>query len=302
MNLQFVADGLVAGSMIALGATGVTLTYSILRFSNFAHGEFVSWGAYLTMTVAGWIGTCVPRLAEPLEPLSVGGGVVLALLLAMGLTGVLAWCLDVLLYARLRQRGTAIALVMASFGASMALRALLEVVYTTKPAYYSTELQIAVPLGHGIRLTPDQLALLAATFVLVALLNVFLTRTSTGRAMRAVSESPDLARVVGIDVSRVVRITWYLGGGLACAAGVLLGLVVQIRPGMGFDLLLPLFAAAILGGIGSVPGALAGGLIVGLSEAAAVQVVGAQWRAAVAFVVLVAVLIARPSGLSGRAS
>ena len=301
MNLQFVADGLVAGSMIALGAAGVTLTYSILRFSNFAHGEFVSWGAYLTLTVAGWIGACVPRLAAPLEPLSVGGGVVLAMLLAMGLTGVFAWCLDVLLFARLRHRGTAIALVMASFGASMALRALLEVIYTTKPAYYSTELQIAVPLGHGIRMTPDQLALLAVTFVLVALLNVFLTRTSTGRAMRAVSESPDLARVVGIDVSRVVRVTWYLGGGLACAAGVLLGLVVQIRPGMGFDLLLPLFAAAILGGIGSVPGALAGGLVVGLSEAAAVQVVGAQWRAAVAFVVLVGVLIVRPSGLSGRA-
>ena len=98
----------------------------------------------------------------------------------------------------------------------------------------------------------------------------------------------------------MIRITWFIGGGLACAAGVLLGLIVQIRPGMGFDLLLPLFAAAILGGIGSVPGALAGGLIVGVSEAAAVEVVGAEWRAAVAFIVLIAVLLVRPEGLAGR--
>lgn len=300
MNLQFVADGLIDGALIALGATGVTLTYSILRFSNFAHGELVSAGAYLTLALAGWLGGIVPGLVPPMEPLSVGANVVFALLLAMALTGLLAWGLDALLYARLRRRGTAISLVMASFGASMALRALLEAVFTTAPAYFSTELQIAVPQGLGIRVTPDQIALLAAAVVLAIALHLFLTRTGTGRALRAVSESPDLARVVGIDVSRTVRITWYVGGALACAAGVLLGLVVQIRPGMGFDLLLPMFAAAILGGIGSVPGALAGGLIVGLAQAAAVPLVGAQWRAAVAFVLLIVVLIVRPQGLAGR--
>ena len=300
MSLQFIADGLVAGSLIALGAIGVTLTYSILRFSNFAHGELVSWGGYIALTLAGWIGTLAARNAEPVEPLSIGWNVFAATLVAMALTGLLAWSLDTLLYARLRRRGTAISLVMASFGASMALRALLEAVYSTKPAYFSRELQIAIPLGMGVRVTPDQMALLATTAALVAALHLFLRHTGTGRAMRAVSESPQLARVVGIDVGRVIRITWFIGGGLACAAGVLLGLIVQIRPGMGFDLLLPLFAAAILGGIGSVPGALAGGLIVGVSEAAAVEVVGAEWRAAVAFIVLIAVLLVRPEGLAGR--
>jgi branched-chain amino acid transport system permease protein len=118
--------------------------------------------------------------------------------------------------------------------------------------------------------------------------------------MRAVSENASLARVVGIDTARVVRVTWLIGGALACACGVMTGLVVQIRPSMGAELLLPLFAAAILGGIGSVPGALAGGLIVGIAEAAAVQLVGAEWRAAVAFVVLIAVLLLRPTGLFGR--
>lgn len=300
MSLQFFADGVIAGAMIALGASGVTLTYSILRFANFAQGEFVSWGGYFALSLAGWIGSLAASAIEPLEPLSVGWSVLLALLVAMPLTGLLAWLLDVALFARLRRRGAAIALVMASFGASMALRALLEVVYSTRPAYFSRELQIAVPVGHGIRVTPDQIALLVTTAVLVAGLHLMLAYTRTGRSMRAVSESPELARVIGIDVARIIRITWFVGGGLACAAGVLLGLVVQLRPAMGFDLLLPMFAAAILGGIGSVPGALAGGLIIGIAEALAVQFVGAEWRAGVAFAVLVLVLLIRPTGLAGR--
>ena len=119
--------------------------------------------------------------------------------------------------------------------------------------------------------------------------------------MRAYSQNPALARVIGIDVARIVRATWLIGGALACAAGVMVGILVQIRPLMGLDLLLPMFAAAILGGIGSIPGAVLAGLIIGLSEAAAVQWVGAEWRAAVAFVILVGVLLIRPSGLFGVA-
>ena len=117
--------------------------------------------------------------------------------------------------------------------------------------------------------------------------------------MRAVSENPELARVGGIDVDHVIRFTWLLGGALAGVAGVVVGLLVQLRPSMGFDLLLPLFAAAILGGIGSVPGAVVGGLVVGLSEASAVAIVGAPWRGAVAFAILIAVLLVRPTGLFG---
>ncbi len=122
-----------------------------------------------------------------------------------------------------------------------------------------------------------------------------------GRSMRAVSENPALSACVGIEVGSVIRAVWLLGAGLAAVAGVGAGLLVQIRPQMGLDLLLPLFAAAILGGIGSVPGAMAAGLIVGLSEAFAVRIVGAEWRAAVAFVILIAVLLIRPQGLFGRA-
>jgi branched-chain amino acid transport system permease protein len=151
-----------------------------------------------------------------------------------------------------------------------------------------------------MKATPDQLLVLGLTTALVVGLHLLVRRTATGRAMRAVGESPDLAAVYGLDVARVVRITWVIGAALACVAGTMAGLLVQIRPTMGFDLLLPLFAATILGGIGSIPGAMIGGLVIGLSESLAVQVLGAEWRAAAAFVVLVIVLLVRPSGLFGR--
>ena len=148
-------------------------------------------------------------------------------------------------------------------------------------------------------MTPDEIMLLGMAAFVVGALRLMITRTDTGRAMRAVSEDPALARVAGIDVTHVIRVTWFVGGALACAAGVMLGLLVQIRPSMGAELLLPLFAAAILGGVGSVPGALVGGLVVGLSEAATVHWWGAQWRAAVAFVIVIIVLLLRPTGLFG---
>jgi branched-chain amino acid transport system permease protein len=158
---------------------------------------------------------------------------------------------------------------------------------------------MTVELLPGVRMTEDQMVVLALAAALMAAMHVLMRRTALGRAMRAVSENPDLARLSGIDVARTIRFVWALGGALAAAAGVFLGLVVQLRPYMGFELLLPLFAAVILGGIGSVPGALAGGLVIGLAEALAVPLVGAQYRAAVAFLVLLAALLLRPRGLFG---
>ncbi len=298
MSLQFVVDGLLTGSMIGLGAIGVTLTYAILRFSNFAHGDFMAWGTYATLAVAGAIGTMVGKVA-PLGPFSFGWPLIVALVVGCVLTGLMALALDAVLFSRLRARGQSIIVVMASFGASMALRSLLEFIFTSRPTYFSRAIQIAMPVGFGIRITPDQIALLVLTAVLVAATHLMMTRTQTGRSMQAVSQNPALARVVGIDVARVVRATWLLGAALACVAGTMVGILVQIRPLMGFDMLLPMFAAAILGGIGSVPGAVLGGLIIGLAEAAAVQFIGAEWRAAVSFVILMAVLFVRPIGLFG---
>jgi branched-chain amino acid transport system permease protein len=239
----------------------------------------------------------------------------------MLLTGIMAVALDAVLFGPLRRRAAAasragapsaatpgavapsasISAVIASFGAAMTLRALIEALVPARQAYLSTELQIAIPLIGGVRITPDQMLLLAVAVVLAGALQMMLSRSSIGRAMRAVSENPSLARVVGIDVTRIIRLTWFIGASLASAAGVMLGLTVQIRPSMGAELLLPLFAAAILGGVGSVPGALVGGVVVGVAEAAAVQLLGGQWRGAIAFLVVIAVLLLRPAGLFGRA-
>ncbi|WP_048647250.1 branched-chain amino acid ABC transporter permease [Nitratireductor soli] len=301
MNPQVLVDGLIAGAMYGLGAIGVTLTYSILRFANFAHSELLTFGAYAALALSSALGVLSAGLLAPIGPFSFGWSLPLAAIAAMALTGLLALAVDAVLFGRLRvRRSSIIVMVMASFGAALTLRSLLEFVFTSKPAYFTRELQIALPLGGGMRATPDQLLALAVAVLLVVAVHLLLTRTAIGRSMRAVSENQALAGVVGVDVRKVIRVVWLLGAALACVAGIMAGLLVQLRPYMGFDLLLPLFAAAILGGIGSVPGAMLAGLIVGLAEAGTVQLIGAEWRTAVAFVILVLVLLLRPQGLLGR--
>ena len=301
--LQILTDGLVIGSVVSLGAIGLSLTFSILRFSNFGHGELLAWGAYFAFTALG-VFTAFGLPGTPLAPFSFGWPLLAALAVSALLTALLALALDWSLFQRLRKQG-AITLVIASFGAALALRNLLLFFYGGVPQYYSQELQIAIPLvprsvWGGMRVTADQLFVLGLTAVTVVGLHLFLQRSTLGRAMRATAMNPQLARVAGIDPERVLRATWVIGGVLAAVAGVFAGLTVQLRPTLGLDLLLPLFAAVILGGIGSVWGAVWGGLIVGLAESAAVGIVGAEYRAAAAFAVLIVILLVRPNGLFGE--
>jgi branched-chain amino acid transport system permease protein len=309
--LQLLTDGLIIGSIISLGAIGLTLTFSILRFSNFGHGELLAWGSYLALSALavfaaiGLTGPAAPGAAAPtFAPLSFGWPLVAALLAAAVLTALMALAIDALLFRRLRLQGS-ITLVIASFGAALAVRNLLLFTYGGIPRYYSQELQIAIPLlprsmMGGIRITPDQLFVLGLTAVTVVVLHAFLTRSTLGRSMRATADNRDLARVAGIDPEAMHRAAWVLGAVLAALAGVFAGLTVQLRPTLGLDLLLPLFAAVILGGIGSVWGAVIGGLVVGLAESFAVAWIGAQWRAGAAFGVLTLMLLVRPNGLFGR--
>lgn len=309
--LQILADGLVIGSVISLGAIGLTLSFSILRFSNFGHGELLGWGAYAAFTALAFFsavgGGLLPTAAfAPFAPFSFGWPLLAALGMAAAFVCLLSLVLDWALFRRLREHG-AITLIIASFGAALALRNLLLFLYGGIPQYYSQELQIAVNVvprnvWGGMRITPDQMFVLGLTACTVVAVHLFLSRSTLGRAMRATSMNPQLARVAGIDPQRVLRATWIIGGVLAAVAGVFAGLTVQLRPTLGLDLLLPLFAAVILGGIGSVWGAVLGGLIIGLSESAAVHIVGAEYRAAAAFVVLIAVLLLRPTGLFAEKS
>ena len=155
MSPQVLVDGLIAGSMIGLGAIGVTLTYAILRFANFAHGDLLAWGAYIALALSGALGSLAAGLAAPIAPFSFGWSLPLAALLAAALTAGLALLVDALLFGPLRARRSAvIILVMASFGAALTLRSLLEFVFTSRPEYFTAELQIAVRLGAGLRATP----------------------------------------------------------------------------------------------------------------------------------------------------
>jgi branched-chain amino acid transport system permease protein len=293
---QYLADGVLNGAVIGLGAIGLTLTYAVLRFANFVQGELLTCGAYLALVAAAAL---APLLgAGSFGALTFGWPLLAATLIAAPLTGLLAVALDWVLFRLLRRRGSAIGMVIASFGASLALRSFLEFGFGGSPRAYGTDIAFAIRVA-GIRATPDQLAALALMLALMVATHLLMAHSPLGRRMRAVAENADLARLCGVDVAAVVRATWMLGGALAAVAGVVLGVLAQLRPYMGFDLLLPLFAAAILGGIGSVPGAMLGGLIVGVGEALAVPLLGAEYRAAMAFLLLLATLLLRPTGLFG---
>ena len=209
---------------------------------------------------------------------------------------------DALLFGRLRaSSSTVIIMVMASFGAALTLRNLLEFIFTRKPAYYTKALQIAVPLGGGIRATPDQLLSLGVALVVVVAVHLLLTRTAIGRSMRAVSENPQLAGVAGVDVRQVIRIVWVLGAGARLRRrrhGR------PARPDPAADGPRPAAAAVRRRDPRrhrQRAGRDAGGPDRRPLRGVAVQLVGAEWRAAVAFVILVAVLLLRPQGLFGRA-
>jgi branched-chain amino acid transport system permease protein len=302
--LQIIADGLIIGSVISLGAIGLSLTLSIVRFSNFSHGELLAWGAYLALLVASGLTALSEGLSAPVGPFSFGWGLILGMGGSAVMTALLSLLLDTILFKRLRKQG-AITLVIASFGAALVLRNLLLFWQGGVPKYFSENLQMAIlllPRRHwgGLRFTPDQLLVLALTFGTVAGLHLFLRYSVLGRSMRATAINPALAQVTGIDPERVLRATWMISGVLAAVAGVFAGITTQLRPTMGVDLLLPLFAAVILGGIGSIWGAVWGGLIVGLAESASVTLVGAEYRTAAAFIVLIIVLMVKPNGLFGE--
>ncbi len=302
--LQIIADGLIIGSVIALGAIGLSMTLSIVRFSNFSHGELLGWGAYLALVASTTLTTINSDWATPLGPFSFGWSLLAAVVIAAVLTALLALLMDTILFKRLRKQGP-ITLVIASFGAALVLRNLLLFWQGGVPQYYSDNLQIAIAIlprsiAGGLRVTPDQLFILVLALATVTGLHLFLRLSTLGRSMRAASLNPGLARVAGIDPERILRATWLIGGALAALAGVFAGITAQLRPNMGVEMLLPLFAAVILGGIGSIWGAVLGGLIVGLAESVAVTVIGAEYRSAAAFIVLIAILMVKPNGLFGE--
>ncbi|MCA0274430.1 MAG: branched-chain amino acid ABC transporter permease [Proteobacteria bacterium] len=295
---QAIADGLLTGGILALGAIGYSLCSHMLKFANFAHAEMLTWGAYLAFAVV----TLLPA-APAIGPFSFGWTLLVAIVVSCIGTGLIAIAADSLVFSRLRKRRAgSLTLVFASFGIALILRNLVLFIWGADAHYYSEELQISLEVLPNVRLMPDQVLVLVLTVALVVGLHLFLKYSRIGIAMRSMAENPALSQVCGIDIAKVVRWTWMLSGALAAIAGVFAGLTVQIRPEMGFSMLLALFTAAILGGTGSLFGAVAGGLIVGLTESLSTLIIPTGYKAAVPFGLLLIILFLRPQGLFSRSA
>lgn len=274
----YLVPGVVLGSIYALGAIGITMVFGILRFAHFAHGDMATLGAFFALALVG-----------------AGMGPWTALPLAMIVTAVVAIAVDRGFYEHLAKRPR-ILTVIASLGIALMLRSVVQVVWGVDPQTYSRGIVRPESFG-GILLRPRELYTLATVVALVFGLVAFLKYTRWGKAMRAMSDNPDLARLSGVDNRRVTMLTWATVGALTTASGFMLGINNELTSMMGWSMLLPMFAAAILGGVGRVEGAVVGGLIVGLAEELSVLVMPGQYKMATAFAILLAILVLRPSGV-----
>lgn len=287
--LQFVANGLAVGGIVLLGAVGLSLLFGVKRFANFAHGDFMTLGAYATYAL--WV--------------DAGWGFAPAALAAVGVTVLGGLACETGIFARLRARPPAIAL-LASIGLSFALQNILKAVWSTRDRSYPLQAETAIPLGLGVALTPTKLLIIVVAAATAVGLHLLLTRTRLGKALRATADNRDLARITGIPTARVEGAAWALSMALAAMAGVALGAVTILNPTMGFGQLLLIFAAVILGGIGSPYGAMLGALVIGVAlevskPALELGGVASSLSPAVAFAILVVVLLLKPEGIAGEA-
>ncbi|MDF2758050.1 MAG: inner-rane translocator [Thermomicrobiales bacterium] len=312
---QFVV-GLIVGSLYALSAVGLTLIYGVARVSHFAHGDAMMMAAYLAFLVltgavagarAGDVEfplhvSALPASMEPIWRFSFGYGLIIAIVVAAALAVPLLLAIDRVVYQPLHRRGGSTAIVaVASLGVAISMRGIMLFIWGADNRRYTAGIRETVNLPGLPAIVADQFFIVFAALLLAVVTYFQLYHTRLGTAMRATADNPSLARASGIDVAATRRWTWIIGGALTAVSGCLLALQSQLSPELGFVLLLPIFAAAILGGIGSPHGAFIGGLIVGVvgEVAVGVGIISPGYKLAVVFVVLVAVILLRPQGLFG---
>ncbi|MBW4710225.1 branched-chain amino acid ABC transporter permease [Roseobacter sp. YSTF-M11] len=301
--IQHLIDGVLTGSYLSLGAIGLTLVMHILRFANFSHAELLSLGAYVALVCDALVSALAPFLAVKLAPLSLTGSLILAIIVSMIVTGLSALLMDRLVFKRVREKGQELSMVFASFGMALIIRNVIGLIFGLSPELYSRDIAFATILSRDplILVKPDQVFVLIAALLLMFILHLILSRTTFGYALRAVAENATLAQVNGVNLQRTIMAVWLIGGGLAAVAGVFYGISHQLIPVMGRDLVLPIFAATIVGGIGSVYGAVLGGFIVGIAGNLALVVLPSGYTPSVPLLMILAVLMIRPHGLFGEA-
>ena len=307
-----VVNGLLLGSMIALGAIGITLIYSILRFAHVAHGDYMTLGAYITLFLLTVVLPALGIEGEGFGPFTFGYPLLIALPITVVICCAIAIAIDYSVYERLRERGTGLVmLAMVSLGIAIAVRGAIQMLWGTEPlhlpresrSFYHLDFEVALPNGalpFDIRIPPDNIFLGLTAIVLVGALYLFLNRTRIGKAMRATSDNIDLARVTGINTTRIIHWTWAIAAAYAAIAGTLIAVSqAQMLPNSGWNTLIPLFAAVTLGGIGKPWGALVGGLLIGITMEVSTEWISPAYKPAVAFAIMLLVLLVRPRGLFG---
>jgi branched-subunit amino acid ABC-type transport system permease component len=281
---QATLNGLVAGSYLGLGAIGLTLVFGVLRLVDFAHGDLLTAGAYFTIGLS--------TLGLPLG-LAVPGAI-------LG-TALLAYLSEVLIWRPMRDaRAGSLQLFLTAIGLALVIRFSIQFVSGGQARTLGVDILSSFEIG-AARLGMMQGIVLVAGLIAMALVGLMLRHTRLGKQMRAYADNRALAEVSGVETRRIVIVTWLLSGLLAGLAGLLYAAAIgTFNPNFGLTLLLSLFAAAILGGIGNAYGALVGGLIIGLSQEWATLIVNPRWKPAVGFVILILTLLVLPQGIFGK--
>jgi neutral amino acid transport system permease protein len=277
---QLLFNGIAVGSVIALAAVGLTLTMGILRLSNFAHGDFMTLGAYLTWVINH-------------------SGLNLWLSMILGAAGtILAFVIsEFLLWKPMRdRRANSTTLIIISIGLALFLRNGILLVWGASNQNYDVPL-VEAPEVFGVKIAYYRLIVIGLAIAGIVALHLLLQKTKVGKAMRAVADNIDLARVSGINVEKVVLWTWVITGLLTAVGGSMYGLITTVRPNMGWFLILPMFASVILGGIGNPYGAIAGGLIIGIVQEISVPWLGSDYKLGVALLIMIIILLVRPQGI-----
>jgi len=290
---QQLTNGLAVGGIYALIALGYTMVYGVLKLINFAHGDLFTIGAYLGLSLLTSM-----ALTDHLGPFA---GVLVLAAMVMGLVGLVGALLDRLAYRPLRE-SPRLSAVVSALGASIFLQNTVMLIYGARFQVYPQNIlpKTAIHL-FGLYIPLVRILILIASIVMMSALYFFIQKTRVGTAIRAAAIDQGAARLMGIDVNRVILMVFLLGPALGGVAGLMVGLYYgQINFTMGWVYGLKAFTAAILGGIGNIPGAMVGGLLLGVIEAMGAAYLSIAWKDAIAFCVLILILILRPTGLLGE--